>query len=348
MWKWKRSNEAVGLDIGERYLRLLQLNKTRSGIEPIFFKKTSTPIKSWQKGEVLDKEALVRSLKELTEGLDERRVVMGVSSRHLFLRSLDFPSMPPKELEKAVAFEIENQFPSDTYDLIVDYLLLSEKLEEENEKLAVMLFGAPRSLVQSYVDLCQAAELKLIALEPEPLALARLVFYSTKKEEEPVVVINSGESGTSFSVFASNKYSYSRWLDFGGKDITELIARHFGLEYLSALKLKETDARILFGELNLDDSSYLQQLELETTLKKAISSLLRELIVAFDSYELEYSVPRIEKVYLSGGLGLINGVDRFLEKELAREVSLLQPPFEELKDPSLSLVFGLALRELEK
>jgi len=339
---------AAGLDLGQRQLKLVQLKKAETKGAVRALATIPTPAGAMEDGRVKDVDGLAKALAELVQRARplSPRVVAAVPSRQLVVRQITLPVMPPEELEAAVAFEAGRQLPLDSQQLVVDYLVLGEVREEGAAKLSVLLLAAPRVLSESYAQVLAAAGLKLVALEPEPLALWRAATLNRSQPEGTLAVVDLGDGGTGITIFEDGKIRLCRWADAGGRGAASSVAAAFEVGLEAAVKLQEQDGETIFGALDLARPDPATALQLEMALRAGLTDIFAEVRQSIEFYEMQFAGARVSRVWLTGGLARLTGIDSLVSEELGIEAEIVVSPLEGLDDPALTCACGLALREV--
>jgi len=98
------TKSSIGLDIGSHSIKLVDLRYTLKGVFLTNFAVKDLPPEAGEEG---GRNVIVEKIKELLheENISARKVIIGVSGLQIAIRRISLPSMPKKELKKAVRWE---------------------------------------------------------------------------------------------------------------------------------------------------------------------------------------------------------------------------------------------------
>ncbi|MCX6791039.1 MAG: type IV pilus assembly protein PilM [Candidatus Gribaldobacteria bacterium] len=322
--------DAFGLDFSDLSLKIAHLRPKNKAFSLSCFGEVRIPAGVIESGEVRDVKKLAQIIKQGVEGVKGKRlatkfVVVSLPEEKSFLDVLSLPRMPDKELESAVSFEAENYFPIPIADVYFDFTKENKaSLCDKNQN--IMIVATPKKIVDSYVEAIKLAGLFPIALEIESLAIARAL---VKKNEvtSPLLIIDFGESRTSFIIFADNLVRFTSSINTSSQQLTEAIA--------TQLKITPEEAEKLKRENGLKGNPKVLQ---------AISAPLNELSNQIQNH-LEYFYTqsshgvsgnqnfKITQICLCGGGSNLTGLADFLSRGLNIKVDLGNPWINILRYP---------------
>ena len=206
----------------------------------------------------------------------------------------------------------------------------------------VLLIGAPKNLIKSYAYTFKSLRLNLISLETEVFGLIRSLVGSDKAT---IMIIQMGASSSNIFIVDKGIPLLSRSIDVGGLAITKAISRNLNISLEKAEQFK------------YDLTSH-GQADLPKPIIEAMTPVVNEakyILSAFSSKEKH----EIERVILSGGSSLLQGLPEYFSAMLEKNVVVGDPWFRvaypvELKPvleqigPRMSVAIGLAMREFDK
>jgi type IV pilus assembly protein PilM len=131
----------AGLDIGSYEIKLVEVRK--SGRQQIISQTAvvRTPMGSVERSQVLDVELVIDAVQSMLveSPLSTDKVVIGITSPEVVVKTVQMPLMPPKELEHALQFELPDivRFPFESLKDITYSWEVLEKSERYQEILVV-------------------------------------------------------------------------------------------------------------------------------------------------------------------------------------------------------------------
>jgi type IV pilus assembly protein PilM len=252
----------------------------------------------------------------------------------MFTRVIELPKLDLKDIEEAIKYEMDQSIPIPSDDLYFDW----KKIDESKDKLIVLLAAAPKSIINSYVQLFELLKMEPAALEMSMAAIARSMI-SNKNQVEPVLILDLGDRSSNIAVFDSNlKVTGSH--PIGGGTIKELIS--------TALSKSDKEAALLVR------SGIEKETEASKIIKNEVDKLITEAKRTIDYYEDKNVDSKVKKILVCGGLGFLPGLTKYLAEKLKLEATVGNPwvnisvyplkPVPKEEAPGYAAAIGLALR----
>ncbi|HET6383566.1 MAG TPA: type IV pilus assembly protein PilM [Armatimonadota bacterium] len=246
----RTSGPFVGLDIGSAFIKVVEITPrgghpelTAAGIMP-------TPPDALVHGEILDPPALGAMLRHLLEisGIKSRRVVSSLAgANNVTVRIIPVPKMPEKELAETMRYEIERFVPFAHGQPIEKAYQILPIPADNDANMQVILTVAIQSVVISHIQALMSAGLEPVAVEVEPLAVARSITgfgEAARPLNDTVGIVNLGASSTELSVVTDGVLIFPRTISIGGDAFTKAIAENLGMRVDAAERLKRQYAAI--------------------------------------------------------------------------------------------------------
>lgn len=355
-----KQKTALGLDISETALRLMQLKPSGSGFYPSAFVDAALP-----KGLVVEDrigdtkklaEIISRALHNPAMGVfDSRYAVLSLPESKSFVRVISVPKMTEKEADEAVPFEAEQYIPVDADQVYLDFHLVPGSLRTEGNKMKVVICATPKNLVENYVEAIKLAKLKPVAAELESEAVCRALI-NPESQNTPALIIDSSASRTNLIIFDQGTLQFTSSLPIGGNSFSAQLSQSLTVSFEEAEKLKRQLGLQTGREAN----------KVASALQPLLKSLVEAVKNTMNFYREHSDGNReIASILLSGGACKIKGLAEYLSRQLqgvpgARGklavssgdpwVNVIErpmkkvPPISKLDSMSFTTVIGLALR----
>ena len=314
---------AVGLDIGTTGVRAAQLSWGKESTKLERFGQIALPVGAVRDGEVVDPEPVAAALKELWARVkfSTKKVVVGIANQKVVVRQVDLPWMPLPELRKSLAFQVADVIPIPVEQAVLDLHPLEEIVAEDGtRRQRVLLVAASRDMVNGSLDALRIAGLRPEAVDLTSFAVLRalgtpdgLGLASTAE-----ALVEVGASVTNIVVHQGGVPRFVRILLMGGSDITETIADRMGIPFEQAEALKQSSS------LPLDPASSGQH-PVARVLEAAATTWVEEVRGSLDYYLAQPDSARLSRVVLSGGGGLLQGLDQRLSHAVRIPVHAAAP-----------------------
>lgn len=339
----------IGLDIGSRYIKAVQLKELKTGYQLERLGTVSLLPELIVDGSILDAPRVVEAIRELISGAvikakDATIAVAGHSS--VIIKRITLPQMSEEELTESIKFEAEQYVPFDIEDVNLDFQILGPRAEQE--QMDVLIVAVKKEKINEYVSVVREAGLNPVIVDVDAFALENIYEITYEiKENENIALINIGASTINMNILKGGTSIFTRDSSIGGNLLTEALQREFTVSYENAERLKQGEA--------------VEGVPQEAAAPVLISA--SEDIVAEISRSLEYfrsttAQEDVQEIVLSGGGALINGFVPLLSERVGINARVAEPfknihiphTFDKkyLKkiEPLIAVATGLALRSI--
>lgn len=175
---FKSKANAVGLEIDEKEIRMVMLEKAKQDASLVNWDNESLPEGVFHDGFIKDKDKLSQSLQTLWQrnNLDRKnKTVLGVSNMDVLLRIVRFGKPgSEEEMEKTAFNQAREHIPLDAKEAILDFAVLDDVKVEDKAFVNCLLVGAKRETMSKFTDLLLDNKINLIDIESSGLSLIRM------------------------------------------------------------------------------------------------------------------------------------------------------------------------------
>ena len=184
-----------GLDIGSQSIKVMQLDRGSKHATVQAYGTTRTDVKIMSDGVISNIPEAAKAIDALLADkvlgkLSTNRVVMGVPVSHVFTRVLTLPTMSKRELDSAMQLEVEQSVPVPSKNLYFDYETTDIG---DPENMLVRMVAVPRTIVDSYVAVCDLLKLDLALVQTNIQADAQLCLtYEDVSGDRPYFIVDVG------------------------------------------------------------------------------------------------------------------------------------------------------------
>ena len=312
----------VGLDIGTSGVRAAELRLGKSGPVLERFGQVVLPAGAVRDGEVVDPEAVAATLRMLwTQArFSSKRVVVGVANQKVVVRQVDLPWLPPAELRRSLAFQVQDYIPMPVDQALLDFHPLEERTDDSGARmLRVLLVAAAREMVGSTLEAVDAAGLTPTMVDLNSFAMLRAqtaVGGTFAVEAQALVDIGAGV--TNIVVHQGGVPRFVRILLMGGGYITDAVAERLGVAAEEAEQVKRrTGLSVVPAEVHGHPAN--------RAIESTGSALVEEVRGSLDYYLAQPGSARIGRVLLSGGGSRLSGFVPRLSRATGLPVELAHP-----------------------
>lgn len=343
------NKKAFGLDIGATSMKLVWLDGRKGAF--ILKSASISPVlaKGMMSESPLDTEEMAQAVAKAVKdaGVDSKFVNIALPENQVYTKVLDMPVLSDKELASAIYWEAEQYIPVPLTNITLVWNVLKRPNQPgQEEKMQVLMVGAPTLLVNKYQKVIRLAGLEVNGMETEILATIRsLVLDETFPTS---LIVNIGAISTSFAIVRNGIMVFTYSMSVGGAAINRAIATDFGLSSQQAEEYKRVygvSGKSLGGKIGKATEPILNSILAE--IKKSM---------AFYSQKYKDDAP-IRQIILSGGTAKLPGIEIFFANNSGLETAIANPwkvlasqqmPKEILDNASdYTIAVGLAMKDYE-
>lgn len=339
----KKKEPVLGVDITNESIVISQLKKTKAGLELEFLVTTNTPQNSIRDGEIIDTASVAQAIQELLEKnqITAKKAITTVSGQAVIIRTVQFPSMNPKELKEVVLHESERYIPFPIEEVNIDFQSLEEIEDEGINKIEVLLVAAQKQFINSYVETFMISGLTLIGIDVSSFAVARALTSDDTGvlgQDEPVVLILIRGETTDINVFNRGIPKFSRSIPIGSTSFIETIASNLNVSLEEAIQIFDKVVVPIAGQ-NVSDEPLVEMAsnEIRTNLRELTTEIQRSL-----EYYQSQSPDKIQRLIISGRGAKMKNLDKHLSMNLGLDVEVGNPitniQFDQQKYPADYLI----------
>lgn len=274
----------------------------------------------------------IKELKGLIETAAAKLLPLPLAQMILDSNVLDKDLLPSAGGEKKSAAKKSDEAPAAP----------AESDAKRAKYIRVLVTGAPKTLVEAYVDVFRRAKLELVSLETEVFALIRAL---VGKDKSRIMLVDMGLVQTNIAIVDKGVPYLSRSMRGGGAQMTQALAATMSMNFEEAERMK----RDLGTQPGADEPP--------KAVKDALENMVHELRYALQLYAQQdfHENGAVEKIIMTGGSAHVPAIDPYLTKELGVNVYIgdpwariaappsLRPVLDEV-GPRFSVAIGLAMR----
>jgi type IV pilus assembly protein PilM len=334
----------VGIDFGTHTVKAVELKNISSKPELVNLGTQLTPKDVINSEERQDQKKLAEALKMLyaNSRIKNVSVVMALPEFSVFTRFLEFPGVKQEELKQAVQYEAKQYIPIPLDQVQMSYIIIGFNQEKNAPK--VLLVAAPKKTIEIYMNVANFADLDLIAIETESVAMGRAMFRSMGKKD--CVMLDFGASSTDMSIMTNGALVFSQSIPIGSDALTQSIVNVFNFDYNRAEQFKRG-----YGLLpNVVEG------KIYNALLPIVGSIMTEVRRGVEFYKNKTMSAAPMEYLLNGDGALLPGLTEFVSKSLGVSAQIANPWLNIGVDmkyknilskagPSYSVAIGLALKD---
>ena len=291
------------LDIGTNSMRIVQLSGTdqhgwtlqKFAYVPIDQKLTAD---SSDLGKKRLGEAILGAVNQA--GIKTKNIAVGLPAGKTFTSVVETETLPEKELRKTFKYEIDKYVPMAMSDAKADYVILGPS-PNDPAKTEVLVSSVAKDYAESTMELIEKTGLNIVAMEPEPLAMARAL--ATPGAIDATMVVDFGEKSTDLVIMFKDQPRLVRSIPGGFGVLVRAVA--------SGLNVREDQARQFVLKFGLDQNQVEGQVF--KILSTHLDTFASELAKSVRFFQTRYINGKVGGIVLSGYAGMIPLFTNFIE-----------------------------------
>ena len=243
-------------------------------------------------------EAIVGAVNQA--GIKTKNIALGLPAGKTFTAIVETETMPEKELLKSFRYEMDKYIPMAVNDAKSDYIILGPH-PNDPAKTEILISSVAKDYAESTMEMIEKAGLNIIAMEPEPLALARAL--TTPGAVDATMVVDLGENSTDIVIMYKDQPRLVRSVPGGVEVLIRAIA--------NGLSVRPDQARQFLMKFGLDSN------QVEGQVFKILSTYLdgyaAELTKSARFFQTKYMGAKVGGIVLSSYACMIPLLPEFLE-----------------------------------
>ena len=272
------------LDIGTNSMRIVQLVGTaKSGWTLTKYAYVPIDEKLTQDSSELGRKRLGEAILGAVNraGIKTKNVAIGLPASRTFTSIVETDTLPERELSKAFKYEIDKYVPMSLSDAKADYVILGPS-PNDPARTEVLVSSVAKDYAETVMEMIEKTGLNIIAMEPEPLAMARSL--AIPGAIDATMIVDLGEKSTDLVIVYKNQPRLVRSIPGGFGQLVGTVA--------NAIGVRDDQARQFIVKFGLAED-------------KVEGQVFRTLTPSLDNYadELTKSVRFFQTKYLNGRVG---------------------------------------------
>lgn len=233
-------------------------------------------------------------------GIKTKNVAIGLPASKTFTSVAETETMPERELAKAFKYEIDKYVPMPMNDAKADYVVLGPS-PNDPQKTEILVSSVAKDYAESFMETIERAGLNIIAMEPEPLAMARSL--AIPGAMDATMIVDLGEQSTDIVVVYKDMPRLVRSIQGGFRNFVQTLS--------SSLDVQEDQARQFILKFGLAED------KVEGQVFRVLSHLLEhyaeELTKSVRFFQTKYLNGKISGIVLSGYAGMMPLFPEYIE-----------------------------------
>lgn len=299
-WLGNRRYAPIGIDVGSRSLKLVQFTADHARL--VDAARVELPAIDWRA--LTPEQYAERIAAAIHKGREGREfrgkdVVLGLTDRDLFMQNVRVARSESVDLDRAVTQEAAGRIPYNVGETEIRYLEMSDVRQGDTMLREVVILACHRPVLERVLGICPLAGIRPMGVDAEPCALVRSYCTQYRRDEDRqqrAMFIHMGYHSTAVIITKGDEPLFVKYLDFGGKQCDESVAKHLSMEVADAAALRRN---------NSDRRADMQDPEIAASIaegtRPVIERLANELSMCIRYHSVTFRGQPLVRLVIGGG-----------------------------------------------
>ena len=285
-------SEFFGLDIGTTSVRLVQL-KGKGPVKTLA-KYAYVPIENSPQADSQSNIIVTNAIKNLIQktGITTKNVAVGIPSQKVFTSVVEIDKLTPEDMVKSIKFQLASFIPTPIEESKIDWSIIGTS-PTNPAKAELLISSVLNSVTEERLSMLSSIGLKVIAMEPDNLALTRSLL--DPKNPLPQMVFDLGNFNSDLVISVNGAATLTRSINFG----TEAFIRAATQD----LNIKREQAQEVVFKFGLDKAKV--QGQVYRSLINPVNLLLSEIDKSIKFFANKYPNSKLDKIIVTGGAAIL-------------------------------------------
>ncbi len=294
----KENTLPIGVDLGSSTIKMAQLRQSNQGYELIAAGADKNP--DQQSSDFTHRiDSLSRCVRNIMRSNEfkSRQCVLSLPAEATFVHHVKIPKMPPKDVPKALLWELQGKLPYAPSKAVVRHLIAGEVFDNGDCKQEVIVIAADRASVDACLTVARRAKLDPIAINVEPCAIVECfarVFKNARQAPRTVLYVDMGSASTQAVLGHGTQIVFARNIPIGSNQLDQAVSDGLSIPIDQATTMRHN----LVQNNDIDPKT---KDELLLLLSKPLADLTGELTQSLRYYESVFRNRSAESVIFLGG-----------------------------------------------
>ena len=291
------------LDIGTNSMRIVQLSgSSQHGWTLLKYAYVPVEPKLVQDVSEIGKKRLGEAILGAVNqaGIKTKNIAVGLPASKTFTSIAETETLPTKELAKSFKYEMDKYVPMAMSEAKADYYILGPS-PNDPAKTEVIVSSVAKDYAESTMELIEKTGLNIIAMEPEPLAMARAL--AIPGAIDATMIVDFGEKSTDIVIVFKGQPRLVRSIPGGFGVLVSAVA--------NGLNVREDQSRQFILKFGLDEAQVEGQVF--RILNTHLNNFASELAKSVRFFGTKYLGGKVGGIVLTGYASMIPLFSEYIE-----------------------------------
>ncbi|MGL5439740.1 MAG: pilus assembly protein PilM [Filifactoraceae bacterium] len=268
-------------------------------------------------------------------GINTKNAICTAKSSNILKREIVIPNINQADIDSLLKYEMGQYLPIESSDAVIEYIEIEKFIDEEVEKLKLLVAVIPENIVKSMLNFVNGLKLLPYAMDESTNSIEKLINFNEGfinedyVLDESIAIIEINDENSNFIVFKNGKYKFNTVLEFGYKDLRSLVADGLDISGHDLEKKTNVFFEDMIEKAYNKDEEYLKDNGIKGVdsfdkinnyfiklFFNKMEAFVGEVSRSIKYYSMQDESNEINHIYIyGGGLFEIN-MSKFLEKKL--------------------------------
>lgn len=227
-----------------------------------------------------------------------KKIIVGLGARDLFIQNMRVGQSQAADLNQVVSREVADRLPYPLAESEVRYLDAGEVRQGDLVKRELIGLATHRAHINQMIEGAEAAGLRPIAIDVEPMALARCFNYQLRREEdgrEGVMMVHIGTENTLVVIAHSRQVRFFKYLETSSRTFDDAVARRLRLKLAEAASLRKNNS-----DRRSDKRDPASDQTILDAIRPVVEGLANELSLCLRYYSVTFRGRPVNQLILAG------------------------------------------------
>lgn len=297
----RKRHGPIGVDLGSRSIKLIQFSADQSRIVDAVRWELPVDESPAADSSAQRWDALAAALRRAREGRNfrGRDAVVCLGAPELFAQNVRVAKAAGTEMSRLVQQEAAGRLPFPAAEAEIRFLEAADVRQGETTRREVILLACHKPVIDRLLNVVTQAGLLPVALDVEPAALLRCYSKQFRRDDDQhqrALFAHIGASGTIVVIAKGHDALFMKYIDVGGRQMDEAVARHLDMTIAEASALRRHN-----GDRRADQQDPEITRSVAEAIRPVVEQLAGELSLCARYHSVTFRGAPLARAVFSGG-----------------------------------------------
>lgn len=227
-----------------------------------------------------------------------KKIILSLGARDLFIQNMRVAQNQTDILNEVVSREVADRLPYPLAEAELRCLDAGEVRQGDLVKREVIGLATHRPAISTLLESAETAGLRPIAIDVEPMALARCFNHQFRRDEDDrdgVMLVHVGAGNTLVVISHSRRVRFFKYLETSSRTFDEAVARRLRLKLGEASTLRRNN-----GERRSEKRDVTSEQTILEAIRPVVETLAAELSLCLRYYSVTFRGRPVNRIVLAG------------------------------------------------